>query len=108
MARVIVLESTAFVLTEAKAFGELIFVSKSKLHTFNVDSIIQNVVEKLKEINYNPLEDMICLTGPSQKIALFIGTVASMHPEFIVLIFDGKSSKYKQRMFKNDNVKNTG
>ncbi len=102
MARVIILEPTSLVLKETETFGELVYVSSIKFNIFSIETMVQKINTKLKEIGYNPLDDLICLTGSAQKVALFLGVVASRHPEFIVLIFDSKTNKYKQRMFKND------
>ncbi len=103
MAKVIVLERTSLVLKETEIFGELVYISSTKFNIFDVETMIQKINTKLKEIGYNPLDDLICLTGSAQKVALFLGAIASRYSEFIVLIFDNRTNKYKQRMFKNDN-----
>ncbi len=103
MTKVIVLEPTKYVLKEAEIYGELVYISDKHFNIFDIDIMLQKINRRLKEIGYNPLDDSICLTGGSQEAALFLGVVASMYSEFIVLIFDYRTSKYRQRMFKNDN-----
>ena len=102
MPKVIMLEPTSLVLKEAEIFGKLVYVSNTWFNIFSIDTMIQSINSKLKEIEYNPLDDLICLTGSAQKVALFLAAIASRHTEFIVLIVDSRTSKYKQRMFKND------
>lgn len=103
MSKVILLEPTSLVLKEAEIFGELVYISNVKFNIFAIDTMTQRINNKLKEIEYRPLDDLICLTGSAQKVALFLGAIASRYHEFIVLIFDMKTNKYKQRVFKNDN-----
>lgn len=104
MSKVIVLEPTSLVLKEAETFGELVYISNVKFNIFNIDEMTQRINKKLKEIEYRPLDDLICLTGSAQKVALFLSAIASRYPEFIVLIFDNRTNKYKQRVFKNVNT----
>ena len=104
MSKVILLEPTSLVLKEAKIFGELVYISTFKFNIFSIDTMAQRINNKLKEIEYNPMDDLICLTGSAQKVALFLAAIASRHTEFIVLIFDSKTGRYKQRVFKNDNT----
>ena len=96
------LEPTSLVLKKAEIFGEIIYISNTWFNIFSIDTMIQRINSKLKEIEYNPLDDLICLTGSAQKVALFLAAIASRHTEFIVLIFDNKTNDYKQRVFKND------
>lgn len=103
MSKVIVLEPTSLVLKETEKFGKLVYISNIRFNIFNIEALAQKINSKLKEIDYNPLDDLICLTGNAQKVALFLGVVASRYSEFIVLIFDNTTNKYKQRVFKNDN-----
>ena len=103
MARVIVLEPTALDLSSSLEFGSTQYISTHRFNLFNIDDILQRTQTVLKEIEYSPMEDFICLTGIAQKVAIFVGSVANRHPEFLMLIFDAREDSYKKRVFRNGN-----
>ena len=71
MSKVIVLEPTSLVLKEAETFGELIYISNVKFNIFNIDDMTQRINNKLKEIEYKPLDDLICLLEVLKKLHYF-------------------------------------
>lgn len=102
MPRVIILEPTSLVVTSAKDFGEIVFVSElSRFNLFNIDDIIEQTKDRLELIKYNPDEDFICLTGNAQKVAIFVAVISGMYSEFSLLLFDAREAKYKERKFRN-------
>lgn len=104
MIKVIVLEPTALDLSAAEEFGELVYISKYRFNLFNIDDIIQKTQIELNSMKYDPMEDLICLTGAAQKIAIFVAAVANLNLKFTLLIFDAREAKYKKRIFRNDNI----
>ncbi len=100
MPRVILLEPSSLDVSAAEEFGEIVYISRNRF-SFDIDTIIIKTSDYLTKIEYVPLEDCICLTGHSQKLAIFVATVASLYSEFGLLMFDSQKTRYKKRIFRN-------
>lgn len=96
------LEPSSLDVSAAEEFGEIEYISTSRFN-FDIDNIIIKTSAHLTKIKYDPLKDCICLTGHSQKLAIFVATVASLHKEFSLLMFDSQKTRYKKRIFRNGN-----
>jgi len=96
------LEPSSLDVSAAREFGEIEYISTSRL-TFDINTIITKTSDHLEKINYDPLKDCICLTGHSQKLAIFVATIASSYKEFGLLMFDSHKTKYRKRIFRNGN-----
>jgi hypothetical protein len=58
---------------------------------------------KLKQINFNPDEDLICLTGPSILLQLFLAILSHKYSYLKVLMFNATDCKYKLRTLEFNN-----
>jgi hypothetical protein len=107
--RVFILEkNNRYNISSANKFGEIIYINTFSCEKFNVFSpnkAIKIIRDKLNELHFDHRNDIICLTGNSTLLALFL-SVAFLYLEnncfdgsyeLKILIFDAKTSNYKLR-----------
>jgi len=89
----------------AETFGKRIYILDNFADPFDTDKLTRMYRRKLRQINFNPEEDLVCLTGPSILLQLFLAILAHEHDRLKVLLFHAPSSKYKLRTLDLNNGK---
>ena len=101
MSKAIVLSETDKDLSSAESYGNLWFIFDRPPSPFRVDDLVSGVLQRLSEIDYDPEEDFIVLTGPPDRLATLMGTICSHYDgPFKILIFDATTHKYSLRIFR--------
>ena len=99
MGKVFLAESAGnFDLSGAQPFGKIVWIS-DRLSPFRVKNTVQVLTQGLKDLNFNPEEDYICLTGRSVVIAMFLAIAARHYGLIKILVYDARNGSYEQRMF---------
>jgi len=98
--RVFILQvNSKYDVSAAKAYGHLIWLVDEYLNPFDTDKFISTVKRQLYDVNkFDAKKDVICLTGSSILVALFLAIVAHHHKNVSVLLFDAETNKYKLRI----------
>jgi hypothetical protein len=81
----------------AEEYGKRTFILESFVDPFDTEKIIKMFLRKLKQIRFNPQEDLVCLTGPSILLQLFLAVLGRRFYKIKVLMFYAPDSKYKLR-----------
>ncbi len=100
MARVFLPEqSKDFNLKDASRYGDIAFLSDHRLNPFNPIQLAEDFVRSLKQVNFDPNKDYICMTGKTLILSVMFAVVCSRHKKFNILIFDARNSTYAERIF---------
>lgn len=83
-------------LSSLKAYGEIGSLTDRRLDPFNVPATKVRLREGLK--NFDPTEDYLCLTGNLLSVSLMLMVAYAEFDTFRILVFDARSSNYKERM----------
>jgi len=81
----------------AEEYGTRHYILDNFADPFDTDQLLNQYRNKLKEIKFNPKNDVVCLTGPSILLQLLLATIASRFKKIKVLMFYAPDSKYKLR-----------
>jgi len=90
-------------ISHAATFGELIYLFDSnhrRCSAFNVDLFQETIIKELMELEYDPLQDYICIAGSMLIISLGLVACARIFGDFKVLLFSSTESCYIERVFK--------
>jgi len=83
-------------LRSVEAYGEIKYISTNSLNPFNTEDCLKIFAIGLLE--FDPTEDYICMTGNLQIVALMMMIAYNKFKIFRVLIFDARTSNYKERV----------
>lgn len=89
----------------AEDYGRRIYVLNNFVDPFDTEKLVNTFHRKLKQISFDPDNDIICLTGPSILLQLFLAVVGSIHKKIKILMFYAPDSKYKLRTLELQNGK---
>ena len=105
------MEARVFILQAQKRYDisavkyyskNLVYILKEEhISPFDTYGYIDLITHRLKEENFNPRKDFICLTGGSILLSIFLATLTRhfvYESQFKVLIFDARNNKYKLRI----------
>lgn len=81
----------------SETYGDLVFLSNVSLNPFDSANIIGIFSRRLDEIEFDPEEDFICLTGKTITVAILFAVVAVKYNKFKTLMFDARVSAYRER-----------
>lgn len=82
----------------AEEFGSRTYVLTNFVDPFNTDKLIHTLKRKLKQIRFDPDTDVICLTGPSILLQIFLAVVGHQTDRIRVLMFYAPDGKYRLRV----------
>jgi len=100
MGRVILAEPNhRFDLTAASKFGQIIFLSPSRLDKDDIVYNFEFLLNAMKKIEYDPSEDMVCLTGQIMTVSTLFAAVTHEYDEFKMLVFNSAMNTYSIRNF---------
>jgi len=86
----------------AEEYGQRIFILENFVDPFDTSKLLRMYDRKLKQINFNSDEDLICLTGPSILLQLFLAVLSHRYNHLKVLMFNAPDCKYKLRTLEFD------
>jgi hypothetical protein len=92
--------NTRYDLTALQAYGTVVFISNMQINPFDVNAAMLTIERGLD--SFDPTEDYICLTGNLQSVALMMMVVYSLHKTFKVLMFDARTSNYRERIISDE------
>lgn len=99
MAQVIVPEaSTRYNTDPAREYGELAYLTDRRVDPMNPEGVVSLFRSRLMDLHFDPEEDFICLTGHQLVTALFLAVAVSDYGAVRVLMFDARTSKYRERV----------
>ena len=81
----------------AEEFGKRIYILDNYANPFDTDRLIKMYRRKLKQIHFDPEKDVVCLTGPSILLQLFLVVLANKYDNLKVLMFNAPDHNYKLR-----------
>jgi len=79
-----------------EAHGPIKYVSINTINPFNIESCLTIMQQGLK--TFDPATDYICMTGNLQTVAFMVMIAYSLFDTFRVLVFDARTSNYKERV----------
>ena len=91
MKRVIVIEpNDRFDIEPAAEHGEVVYLREGGYNWMQPTGTLNELCADLERIQFDPANDVICMTGHPVVLALFTVAVASMCDEVSVLLYDTK------------------
>lgn len=87
-----------FDLSAAARHGDLVFLSSDIMNPFTTDGMVNIFRHRLKEIDFNPDKDFLCMTGSNLTVGVMMATAARMYPTLKVLMFHAPTSDYRARI----------
>lgn len=87
----------------AEQFGKRIFILDNFVDPFDTAKLVKMYNRKLKQIRFNPEHDLVCLTGPSILLQLFVAVLGHKFNRIKVLMFHAPDSTYKLRILDLEN-----
>ena len=88
--------NTKFDLSALDSYGDKVYIADGQLNPFNTDVCIRDLQTGLKD--FDPMSDYICMTGNILVVSLMMMVAYSMFPVFKVLLFEARSSNYRERI----------
>jgi len=103
--RIFILQiNSKYDVSAAKTYGQIIYLVNGPLNPFDTDAFVSAVEYELyTTCKFNAKKDVICLTGSSILVAMFLAVVARRHKKINMLLFDAKISKYRLRVLSFSN-----
>lgn len=107
MSRVFVAEQTDRLdLTDTQRFGDIIYLNEGgRRFGFDPKNIAIALHEALKEHNFNPDEDYICLAGNILIVSVLVSVCVVSYGEAPILVFNSRTSTYNERELLLEEVK---
>jgi len=101
MSKVFIAEpNKRFSFDDAAKFGTITYISDIALNPFQPELVLFQMHSGLNSNKYNPEQDFICMTGNSLILSFMLVTVAQITDSMKLLMFDSRSSSYRERSFK--------
>jgi hypothetical protein len=86
--------------TEAKVFGELTYLlPERRVSVFQPEELIETLLKRLEEIEFDPTNDYIILTGGQYLVIALCSIAAHNFKRYQALMFDAGNSRYVSRTF---------
>ena len=95
--------------SKAEEFGEIVYVFLPTSRRCSVWEHVhfgETVLQRLKELNFNPWTDYVCIVGALVTVTIALITIAQSYDEFNVLLFNSVSGAYVQKRFERKGQKN--
>jgi len=89
--------------SKAKDFGQIVYLfdkDDRRCSAWDHKKFGRTVLGRLKELDYNPEEDYICIVGAVLIIINSIIAIAQNHETFTVLLFNSIEGVYIPKLFK--------
>lgn len=64
---------------------------------FRTNAFGREILEKLQEQEFDPTNDLICITGSLIGITVLIASLTTKYETFSVLLYSGKETRYVER-----------
>jgi len=84
-------------LSTTEKYGEIVYIfdhNERRPSLFDVNQFMGAVLQKLKELEYKPEMDYICVTGGMIPVCLMIAALAYEGTEMNLLLYSATESKY--------------
>ncbi len=94
-----------FVLTSAETFGEILYLTESRLDPFNLPVVIDSIYDGFIACEFNPKTDYVCMTGNTLVLAVMLAVAVSLYDNLRLLMFDARTSKYRERTMESPRLK---
>lgn len=88
--------NTRYDLKALESYGPIKLLSKNHLNPFNTNLCLEILKEGLKD--FDSTEDYLCMTGNLLSVSMMMMIAYSMFDTFRVLVFDARTSNYKERI----------
>jgi len=86
-------------LTQAKAYGEIVYLMPVPVHPSNTDWVVIGVREGAKRMAFDPLSDYVCMTGQATNVAIMLSVLHSQYGRTLkCLMFHPLTSTYQERI----------
>ena len=104
MSKVFIIEPPRHDIDTSKAteFGDIVYVFLPTSRRCSIWSHVHfgnTVLAQLKELNFNPNVDFICVVGAMTTISIAIIAISQYYDEFNVLLFNSVNDSYTQKRF---------
>jgi hypothetical protein len=80
--------------TKAEAYGQVVFLMEEAQNPFQ-DGLLATYKKRFSELNFDPEQDVLCMTGQSLITAMMLATVLREHGRVKILMFDARVSDYR-------------
>lgn len=87
-------ENRRYDLANAGDYGEIVYLTKRPVSPFNATEASRSYAQILREFEFNPEIDFICMTGNVTSMAILTATIAGTHEFFRMLMYDASKSRY--------------
>ncbi len=77
--------------------GELEFIFKTFVNVYMPDDLAKEIRLRLKECQFDPVEDAISFSGPALIVGVFAAVVAAEYGTFNALLFDSRLNTHHLR-----------
>ena len=84
-------------LRKVGAFGDIAFLADEPQNPFRGD-LMGLYAKRLAELEFDPAQDILCMTGQNLVIAQALATAISLYPSVKVLMFDATVSDYRLKV----------
>lgn len=106
--RVFMVEPTRVDSSAARDYGEVVYIFDAdtrRCSAFRTANFGVAVLERLQDMQYDPLVDCVCLSGSLLAVGTALAVIAQVHSKFNVLLFNSVDGKYVLRTFNADDWK---
>lgn len=108
MPKVFCVEKVRVDVTKAKAFGDLIYIFSEHDHNrgnlFDITEFIKEIYVRLIEMDFNPLEDIICIVGRIIPVTLFqtavLFSLGDYKGDLKLLLWNAVEAEYVMRLIR--------
>ena len=92
--RVFLAERPRMDISDARRFGEFVFLLGQHVSPFKVNALARLLVDSLIEHEFNPKTDYICLTGQALMVPVLLAATYKEYGTLRLLMFDARISEY--------------
>ncbi len=91
----VLLEPTELSVSKAERFGDLVYVfhTKKELPAVSSRNFAIKVLERLRELGFDPVEDYVVLTGKILPMTALVALLVAEHGGIKALYFNGHDTK---------------
>jgi len=87
--------SNKYDVSAAEAYGKIVYLIDEYLPPFDPDETIRRMRTRLKQLEFDPKEDAMVLTGASILVSVFLSVLTYDYKKIKTLLFDARTGKYK-------------
>lgn len=87
-------------ISKAEAFGEVVYLfgpGVRRCSIFDVEQFSSSVVQRLKELGFNHVEDCFCVIGGLVPVSITLSMMLTHYPEVVLLLYSATSNEYCKR-----------